>query len=112
MGTIIVALSDPSPLPHKPLPKGCKHSGLQTSAASGQKTAALLEGHLRSSIGLKLLTKDDAFQFFSYLFYLGNGLAKTNFAATLAWTGNSASCNLSSDSAVVIHLLDSHRNML
>ena len=35
-----------------------------------QKTAALLEGHLGSSIGLKLLSKDDAFQFFSYLFNL------------------------------------------
>ncbi len=35
-----------------------------------QKTAALLEGHLGSSIGLKQLSKDDAFQFFSYLFNL------------------------------------------
>jgi molybdopterin-guanine dinucleotide biosynthesis protein len=35
-----------------------------------QKTATLLEGHLASSIGLKLLSKDDAFQFFSYLFNL------------------------------------------
>ena len=35
-----------------------------------QKTAALLEGHLASSIGLRLLSKDDAFQFFSYLFNL------------------------------------------
>ncbi len=35
-----------------------------------QKTAALLEGHLGSSIGLKLLSKDEAFQFFSYLFNL------------------------------------------
>jgi type IV secretion system protein VirB4 len=35
-----------------------------------QKTAALLEGHLASSIGLKLLSKNEAFQFFSYLFNL------------------------------------------
>ena len=35
-----------------------------------QKTAALLEGHLGSSIGLKQLSKEDAFQFFSYLFNL------------------------------------------
>ena len=35
-----------------------------------QKTATLLEGHLGSAIGLKLLSKDDAFQFFSYLFNL------------------------------------------
>ena len=35
-----------------------------------QKTATLLEGHLGSSIGLKLLSKDEAFQFFSYLFNL------------------------------------------
>jgi len=35
-----------------------------------QKTAALLEGHLGSSIGLKQLSKDEAFQFFSYLFNL------------------------------------------
>jgi type IV secretion system protein VirB4 len=35
-----------------------------------QKTATLLEGHLGSSIGLKLLTKDETFQFFSYLFNL------------------------------------------
>jgi ABC-type cobalamin/Fe3+-siderophores transport system ATPase subunit len=35
-----------------------------------QKTATLLEGHLGSSFGLKLLSKDEAFQFFSYLFNL------------------------------------------
>jgi type IV secretion system protein VirB4 len=35
-----------------------------------QKTATLLEGHLGSSIGLKQLSKEDAFQFFSYLFNL------------------------------------------
>jgi type IV secretion system protein VirB4 len=35
-----------------------------------EKTATLLEGHLGSSLGLKLLGKNDAFQFFSYLFNL------------------------------------------
>ena len=35
-----------------------------------QKTANLLETHLKSSIGLKLLGKQEAFQFFSYLFNL------------------------------------------
>jgi type IV secretion system protein VirB4 len=35
-----------------------------------EKTAALLEGHLGSSLGLKLLGKAEAFQFFSYLFNL------------------------------------------
>jgi type IV secretion system protein VirB4 len=35
-----------------------------------EKTATLLEGHLGSSLGLKLLGKNDTFQFFSYLFNL------------------------------------------
>jgi type IV secretion system protein VirB4 len=35
-----------------------------------EKTATLLEGHLGSSLGLKLLGKAEAFQFFSYLFNL------------------------------------------
>ena len=35
-----------------------------------EKTATLLEGHLGSSLGLRLLNKSDAFQFFSYLFNL------------------------------------------
>jgi AAA domain/CagE, TrbE, VirB family, component of type IV transporter system len=35
-----------------------------------QKTAALLEGHLGSCIGLRQLSKEDSFQFFSYLFNL------------------------------------------
>jgi type IV secretion system protein VirB4 len=35
-----------------------------------EKTATLLEGHLASSLGLKLLMKNEAFQFFSYLFNL------------------------------------------
>ena len=35
-----------------------------------EKTATLLEGHLGSSLGLKLQGKTEAFQFFSYLFNL------------------------------------------
>jgi type IV secretion system protein VirB4 len=35
-----------------------------------QKTATILEGHLGSSLGLRLLNKNSAFQFFSYLFNL------------------------------------------
>jgi type IV secretion system protein VirB4 len=35
-----------------------------------EKTATLLEGHLATSLGLKLLEKNEAFQFFSYLFNL------------------------------------------
>ena len=35
-----------------------------------QKTATILEGHLGSSLGLRLLDKNGAFQFFSYLFNL------------------------------------------
>ncbi len=35
-----------------------------------EKTAILLEGHLASSIGLRLLGKNETFQFFSYLFNL------------------------------------------
>jgi type IV secretion system protein VirB4 len=35
-----------------------------------EKTATLLQGHLGSSLGLKLLGKAEAFQFFSYLFNL------------------------------------------
>lgn len=35
-----------------------------------QKTATILEGHLGSSLGLRLLDKTSVFQFFSYLFNL------------------------------------------
>ncbi len=35
-----------------------------------EKTASILEGHLSSSLGLRLLDKNAAFQFFSYLFNL------------------------------------------
>jgi type IV secretion system protein VirB4 len=35
-----------------------------------EKTAIILQSHLGSSLGLRLLSKDDVFQFFSYLFNL------------------------------------------
>jgi len=35
-----------------------------------EKTANLLEGHLGSALGLRLLAKNEVFQFFSYLFNL------------------------------------------
>jgi type IV secretion system protein VirB4 len=43
-----------------------------------EKTATLLEGHLGSSIGLKLLGKNDTFQFFSYLFNLEEWAGQEN----------------------------------
>lgn len=49
-----------------------RENGYETSRmlAELEKTATLLEGHLASSLGLRLLAKNDAFQFFSYLFNL------------------------------------------
>jgi type IV secretion system protein VirB4 len=46
-----------------------------------EKTATLLEGHLGSSLGLKLLEKNDVYQFFSYLFNLEEWAAKDNLSA-------------------------------
>jgi type IV secretion system protein VirB4 len=46
-----------------------------------EKTATLLEGHLGSSLGLKLLEKNDTYQFFSYLFNLEEWAAKDNLSA-------------------------------
>ena len=49
-----------------------KENAYETSRmlAELEKTATLLEGHLGSSLGLRLLGKNEAFQFFSYLFNL------------------------------------------
>ena len=49
-----------------------KENAYETSRmlAELEKTASLLEGHLRASLGLRLLGKNEAFQFFSYLFNL------------------------------------------
>ena len=41
-----------------------------------EKTATLLEGHLGSSLGLRLLEKNAVYQFFSYLFNLEEWTAK------------------------------------
>jgi type IV secretion system protein VirB4 len=46
-----------------------------------EKTATLLEGHLGASLGLKLLAKNDTYQFFSYLFNLEEWAAKDNLSA-------------------------------
>ncbi len=46
-----------------------------------EKTATLLEGHLGASLGLKLLAKNDAYQFFSYLFNLEEWAAKDTLSA-------------------------------
>jgi type IV secretion system protein VirB4 len=49
-----------------------KENALESSRmlAELEKTATILEGHLGAYIGLRLLDKNDAFQFFSYLFNL------------------------------------------
>jgi type IV secretion system protein VirB4 len=46
-----------------------------------EKTATLLEGHLGSSLGLKLLDKNAVYQIFSYLFNLEEWAAKDNLSA-------------------------------
>ncbi|MDR3737070.1 MAG: hypothetical protein P4L10_16240 [Acidobacteriaceae bacterium] len=46
-----------------------------------EKTAALLEGHLSRSIGLRLLDKNAAYQFFSYLFNLEEWAAQDTLFA-------------------------------
>jgi type IV secretion system protein VirB4 len=49
-----------------------KENAIDTSRtlATLEKTATILESHLGGSLGLRLLGKDDTFQFFSYLFNL------------------------------------------
>ena len=46
-----------------------------------EKTATLLEGHLGASLGLKLLAKNDTYQFFSYLFNLEEWAALDSLSA-------------------------------
>jgi type IV secretion system protein VirB4 len=46
-----------------------------------EKTATLLEGHLNTSLGLKLLEKNAIYQFFSYLFNLEDWAANDNLFA-------------------------------
>ena len=50
-------------------PKDQKHA-LDRQLFELQKAAIILEAHLNESIGLKLLAKEEVFQFFSYLFNL------------------------------------------
>ena len=45
-----------------------------------EKTATLLEGHLGSALGLKLLEKNAVYQFFSYLFNLEEWAAQDNLS--------------------------------
>jgi type IV secretion system protein VirB4 len=52
-------------------PKPQEHaSDTSRMLADLEKTATILESHLGSSLGVRLLGKDEAFQFFSYLFNL------------------------------------------
>ena len=46
-----------------------------------EKTATLLEGHLGGSLGLRLLEKNDVYQFFSYLFNLEKWAAQDTLSA-------------------------------
>jgi type IV secretion system protein VirB4 len=46
-----------------------------------EKTATLLEGHLGASLGLKLLAKNDTYQFFSYLFNLEEWASRDTLSA-------------------------------
>jgi type IV secretion system protein VirB4 len=63
---------------HKPR----KHAADTTRMlADLDKTATLLEGHLGSSLGLKLLEKNTVYQFFSYLFNLEEWAAKDTLSA-------------------------------
>jgi type IV secretion system protein VirB4 len=46
-----------------------------------EKTATLMEGHLGSSLGIRLLEKNAVYQFFSYLFNLEEWAAQDNLSA-------------------------------
>ena len=54
-----------------------------------EKTATILQSHLGSSLGLRLLDKTETFQFFSYLFNLEEWAERDQLAATPEWTGRS-----------------------
>ena len=59
-----------------------EHAGDTTRMlADLEKTATLLEGHLGSSLGLKLLEKNAVYQFFSYLFNLEEWAARYTLSA-------------------------------
>ena len=59
--------SQKNPFERKPSEKAEDHSRMLSSL---QKTATILESHLNSRVGLRLLNKEEAFPFFSYLFNL------------------------------------------
>jgi type IV secretion system protein VirB4 len=59
--------SQKNPFDRKPNEKAEDRARMLSSL---QKIATILESHLHSAIGLRLLAKDEAFQFFSYLFNL------------------------------------------
>jgi type IV secretion system protein VirB4 len=59
--------SQQNPFQKKPTEKAEDHT---RTLSSLQKTATILESHLNSSIGLRLLDKAEAFPFFSYLYNL------------------------------------------
>ena len=59
-----------------------------------EKTATLLEGHLGSSLGLKLLGKAEAFQFFSYSSIWRSGQAAISSAQTPVLTARSSRVRL------------------
>jgi type IV secretion system protein VirB4 len=56
-------------------------AGTTRMLAALEKTATLLEGHLGSSVGLKLLEKNAVYQFFSYLFNLEEWVAEDTLRA-------------------------------
>jgi type IV secretion system protein VirB4 len=62
----------------KPFQRKPKENSVDTSRMLSdlEKTATLLKGHLGSLLGLKLLAKNEVFQFFSYLFNLEEWAAK------------------------------------
>src|SRR6202453_976142 len=59
--------SQKNPFDRKPSEKAEDHARMLSSL---QKTATILESHLRSNVGLRLLDKVEAFPFFSYLYNL------------------------------------------
>jgi type IV secretion system protein VirB4 len=59
--------SQKNPFERKPSEKADDHARMLSSL---QKTATILESHLRSNVGLRLLDKVEAFPFFSYLYNL------------------------------------------
>jgi type IV secretion system protein VirB4 len=59
--------SQKNPFERKPSEKAEDHARMLSSL---QKTATILESHLRSNVGLRLLDKVEAFPFFSYLYNL------------------------------------------